>query len=103
MHSSKLEAITSKYSRGLETRLVRAPVVRANFLILFEMSLVLRPSSHDKHSHNMASTEARKGTKRSTRFAEYDQDPKEKRIKRNFMNKALLTETFKSRAAEFYR
>ena len=49
VHSLKLEAIKSKYSRGLETRLVRATVVRANFVILFEMSLVLRPSSDDSH------------------------------------------------------
>ena len=48
----------------------------------------------------MAATEARKETKRSTRFSEDDQDPKQKRIKRNFMNETLLTETFKSRAAE---
>ena len=55
------------------------------------------------HSHNMAAAEARRETKRSTGFSKDDQNPKEKRIKRHFMNEALLSETFKNRAAEFYR
>ena len=51
----------------------------------------------------MAATEVRREMKRSTNPSKDDQDPKEKKIKRSFMNELLLTETFKSKVAEFYR